>query len=99
MAEKVEKLSAVCRACGHLAAFTRRTVLTQQKVLIGGSEKYQVVCRACYSRFDVARKTEAQATKAAREPKEPPVLKRLNEEFVGDDRGPPSSKKPTTQAV
>jgi len=36
LAEKVDKLSAVCIDCGKEAAFTRRTVESNEIELIGG---------------------------------------------------------------
>jgi thymidine kinase len=48
MAEQVIKLSAVCIECGSEAAFTRRTVDSQEVELIGGEESYKPVCRACF---------------------------------------------------
>lgn len=55
MAEQVTKLSAVCIECGNEAAFTRRTVDSQEVELIGGEESYKPVCRAC---FDPALKAQ-----------------------------------------
>ncbi len=48
MAEQVIKLSAVCIECGREAAFTRRTVDSQEVELIGGEESYKPVCRNCF---------------------------------------------------
>lgn len=48
LAEQVIKLSAVCIECGNEAAFTRRTVESQEIELIGGQESYKPVCRACF---------------------------------------------------
>lgn len=48
LAEFVTKLSAVCIDCGKEAAFTRRTVDSQEIELIGGEESYKPVCRACF---------------------------------------------------
>jgi thymidine kinase len=55
MAEQVIKLSAVCIECGREAAFTRRTVDSQEVELIGGEESYKPVCRNC---FDPALKAQ-----------------------------------------
>ena len=44
----ITKLSAVCSRCVSDAHFTLRTVAATQQSLIGGSEMYEPVCRACY---------------------------------------------------
>ena len=49
-AERVAKLLAVCRVCGHDAAFTVRhaaAARADQTVLVGGAESYMAVCREC----------------------------------------------------
>ncbi|RYG55461.1 hypothetical protein EON66_05245 [archaeon] len=48
MAEKIDKLTAVCMSCFTDAAFTKRTIAATQIELIGGAEAYSPVCRACY---------------------------------------------------
>ncbi|KAH7724705.1 thymidine kinase [Aphelenchoides avenae] len=48
MAEKIDKVTAVCHACGQSASFTWRTVQSNEREVIGGAEKYQAVCRSCY---------------------------------------------------
>ncbi|KAI1726452.1 thymidine kinase domain-containing protein [Ditylenchus destructor] len=47
IAEKIDKLSAVCRSCGHSASFTFRKLQSAKREIIGGEEIYQAVCRAC----------------------------------------------------
>ncbi|CAD5218744.1 unnamed protein product [Bursaphelenchus okinawaensis] len=47
LAEKVDKVNAVCR-CGDDASFTLRTVKCNQVEVIGGKEMYEAVCRTCY---------------------------------------------------
>jgi len=47
MAEKIEKLSAVCRSCGHSASFTFRTLQSTEREVIGGEDIYQAICRHC----------------------------------------------------
>jgi thymidine kinase len=50
LAEKVEKLTAVCMMCHAADAhFSRRIVASEQQELIGGSDMYVAVCRQCYS--------------------------------------------------
>ncbi|KAI6175493.1 Thymidine kinase, cytosolic [Aphelenchoides bicaudatus] len=48
VADKVEKLNAVCRFCGDEAPFTLRTVRCEKREVIGGQEMYQAACRGCY---------------------------------------------------
>jgi len=57
MAEKVDKLAAVCKLCGNDAHFTKRVVENTEEIadnsdfnesLIGGAESYISTCRACY---------------------------------------------------
>lgn len=48
LSEKVTKLSAVCCVCFCEAHFTRRISKEQEVTVIGGSDKYIAVCRACY---------------------------------------------------
>lgn len=48
MAETVIKLKAVCMKCYGDAAFTKRTVDSEELELIGGADKYMAVCRACF---------------------------------------------------
>lgn len=48
LAEDVTKLSAVCVVCHENAAFSLRTVASQELVLVGGKESYVAVCRKCH---------------------------------------------------
>lgn len=45
---KLDKLCAVCVECGNEAPFTKRTLLSDDEVLIGGSEMYVASCINCY---------------------------------------------------
>lgn len=45
---KLDKLCAVCSYCGAEAPFTKRTVVSDDEVLIGGSDKYIASCITCY---------------------------------------------------
>jgi thymidine kinase len=45
---KVDKLTAVCTYCGQDAPFTKRTVVSEDEVLIGGTDKYVASCVNCY---------------------------------------------------
>jgi thymidine kinase len=49
LAEKVYKLTAVCVYCSEPAAFTQRTVESQEIELVGGAESYKPVCRQCFN--------------------------------------------------
>lgn len=49
LAEEVVKLTAVCTGCAKPAAFSRRLDATSLEVEdIGGADKYDAVCRACF---------------------------------------------------
>jgi len=56
LAEKIEKLSAVCHNCGHSASFTSRLLHDTNLELIGGKEAYRALCRLCL----VARNGESE---------------------------------------
>ncbi|EAN77518.1 thymidine kinase, putative [Trypanosoma brucei brucei TREU927] len=48
-ADSVVKLSAVCMEChNRKASFTYRTVKSDERKLVGGSDMYMSVCRSCY---------------------------------------------------
>uniref|UniRef100_A0A1I7YBT0 Thymidine kinase n=1 Tax=Steinernema glaseri TaxID=37863 RepID=A0A1I7YBT0_9BILA len=49
LAEKVDKLSAVCRKCSYFASFTARTKPLDEVEVIGGVEMYEAMCRKCYN--------------------------------------------------
>lgn len=48
MAEKVKKLSAVCRMCNLNASFTFRKTSSEEIEVIGGENIYMPLCRMCY---------------------------------------------------
>lgn len=50
LADKVEKITALCARCanGKEAIFSRRLVQSAEQVEIGAADKYQAVCRECY---------------------------------------------------
>ena len=48
LADSVVKLTAVCHNCASEAAFTKRTVASEELQLIGGAEAYIPVCRVCF---------------------------------------------------
>lgn len=56
-AEQLTKLNAVCQVCYEDAPFTSRRIVESEtssapptKIDIGGSEKYQALCRTCWNR-------------------------------------------------
>lgn len=48
LAESVQKLDAVCMACGGKGAFTKRLGEEKDLEVIGGADKYQAQCRRCF---------------------------------------------------
>ncbi|KAK3607427.1 hypothetical protein CHS0354_035121 [Potamilus streckersoni] len=48
IAESVIKLSAVCMKCNNEGHFTRRKTQETSVEVIGGTDKYLAVCRACF---------------------------------------------------
>lgn len=49
-AEKVDKLTAVCKMCGADAAFSKRIVESKDVEMVGGASEYWPTCRECYFR-------------------------------------------------
>ncbi len=49
IADKIKKLSAVCVVCGRDATRTKRKVVSEDAVLIGGSESYEARCAKCWA--------------------------------------------------
>jgi thymidine kinase len=47
-AEVVKKLHAVCMICGGLASRTHRLSESKSMVEVGGTDKYQALCRHCF---------------------------------------------------
>lgn len=48
MAEYVTKVHAICSHCGDLANFSHRTTPGNDLILLGETEDYQPLCRACF---------------------------------------------------
>jgi thymidine kinase len=50
LADKVEKLTALCRRCanGTLGIFTYRNGHQDQQMIVAGADLYEAVCRDCY---------------------------------------------------
>jgi thymidine kinase len=68
IAEKVDKLQAVCVVCGASASRTQRLVKSSAHVLVGDHDAYEARCRSCFdlslaltpqARPEVAREVEA----------------------------------------
>ena len=53
LADKVEKLTALCARCanGREAIFTRRLRRMNQQMIVAGGDLYEAVCRECYWQF------------------------------------------------
>lgn len=51
IAEYVTKVHAICVSCGNLAQFSHRTANETGQVLVGATEKYKPLCRACYNKI------------------------------------------------
>ena len=47
-AEVVKKLHAICMVCGGLASRTHRLSESKSMVEVGGTDKYQALCRNCF---------------------------------------------------
>ncbi len=54
IAEEVTKVRAVCTVCGGSASRSQRLYSESATVLVGGAEKYEARCRACFRAHDVA---------------------------------------------
>jgi thymidine kinase len=48
IAEKVEKLSAICSRCGAPAAYTQRLTASAEQVVVGAADVYEARCRLCH---------------------------------------------------
>ena len=48
-AEYVTKVHAICMTCGDLAQFSHRKIANENLVLLGEIDKYEPLCRKCYS--------------------------------------------------
>ena len=56
MAEFVTKVHAICVRCGELANFSHRTKANDRLILLGATDSYEPLCRAC---FDASRAERA----------------------------------------
>ncbi len=50
IAEYITKVHAICLGCGNLAQYSHRTVSGDKQVMLGETESYQPLCRACYNK-------------------------------------------------
>ena len=50
IADDVYKTHAICVHCGDLAYVSHRTVNSDKRVLLGETESYEPLCRACYEK-------------------------------------------------
>jgi thymidine kinase len=48
VAEHITKVHAVCIGCGNPALFSHRTTVEKDRILLGASERYLPLCRACF---------------------------------------------------
>lgn len=51
IAEYVTKVHAICVSCGSLAQYSHRTSSENDQVLLGAVEKYEPLCRSCYTKI------------------------------------------------
>ena len=50
VAEYVTKVHAICMRCGNLAQFSYRKTKSVDLVLLGETDEYEPLCRACYNK-------------------------------------------------
>lgn len=50
IADDVYKTHAICVQCGDLAYVSHRLVASEKRVLLGETDSYEPLCRACYQR-------------------------------------------------
>ena len=50
IAEDVTKVHAICIRCGGLAQFSHRTIAADKLVVLGETDSYEPLCRACYNK-------------------------------------------------
>ena len=70
LAEQMTKLSAVCVECGKEAAFTKRTIESEEVEIIGGEEMYKPLCRGCFGLISSRKKDKSPQSKESKMPKE-----------------------------
>ena len=52
MAEYVTKVHAICMQCGNLAYVSYRKIPDDKLVLLGETDNYEPLCRACYNKMN-----------------------------------------------
>jgi thymidine kinase len=52
IAEYVTKVHAICVSCGNLAHYSHRISQEEGQVVVGAIEKYQPLCRTCYTKLN-----------------------------------------------
>ncbi len=58
IADDVYKTHAICVHCGDLAYVSHRTVNSDKRVLLGETDSYEPLCRACYEKAIVAEQAQ-----------------------------------------
>ena len=58
IAEKVDKISAICSRCGAPAAYTQRLTEAEEQVVVGAADVYEARCRRCHEPEGVVRSAE-----------------------------------------
>ena len=56
IADDVYKTHAICVNCGDLAYVSHRLVASEKRVLLGETDSYEPLCRACYNKAIAAEK-------------------------------------------
>ncbi len=54
IAEYVSKVHAICVRCGDLAHYTHRLSTSEKLIVLGETEEYEPLCRACYNKDSTA---------------------------------------------
>lgn len=50
VAEYISKVHAICMVCGNLAQYSHRLSDNEDLVLLGETDRYEPLCRACYNK-------------------------------------------------
>ena len=61
-ADKIKLMKAYCFYCHKVAGFSLRTVNSNETILIGASEAYRPVCKACYYQYMNHKKSEEKVS-------------------------------------
>lgn len=51
IADEVTKVHAICVQCGDLAMYSHRKVSGEKQVMLGETQEYEPLCRACYNKI------------------------------------------------